>query len=404
MLICDFYVSYDEWAETKYYPYEGYDFLLGRDGCLYFLEANAVPAGIYVLSVITRMQYNDLPPYEKHLANDLVKFVDRFAEMVLIYYYYERGESPQTAIVTVPPHREGFLNPERIAISYALRRKGIRSWVVGKSKLIYENGFVYFLDPKNHEEIYPDLIIRRSFDFPKKVKQIVINPSEVGYITGSKIRTYKVISKLLDSLPELAKYVKIPFTLYSRSLNKVTRYVEEILEMGKRVVVKPASGSGGEGIIVINSKEELESKKGLLEKSARNKKYLMVQELILPAPILIKGNRYYAFDIRAYGFMGRLVGLHLRRAPIPIDTNSLDLDYYNVVSNVSAGGVPIIALMDRRSKKDLRFIRTKKYTLRMADKVFRTDDYVTIVGGELLRRIEYIVRVFSKAISSATSL
>ncbi|MHA1617427.1 MAG: ATP-grasp domain-containing protein [Candidatus Njordarchaeales archaeon] len=399
LILREFFATREEWARVKYYPYEGYDLLLGRDGYLYFLEANAVPAGIYVVSVIARIQGRFLPPYEKNLVKDVAKLVDRFVEMCLLHYYYERNEWPRTAMVTVPPHRESFLNPERIAISYALKRRGIKSWIVGKSKILARNSYAGFIDPETGNEVYPDLIIRRSFDFPKGLKQVVVNPSEVGYITGSKIRTYNVVTKLLNSNQELVKYLRIPLTWYSRSGNKILRYVEELLEMGKKAIIKPASGSGGKGIIVINSREELEAKKGEIEKEIQNGKYLLVQELVPIMPVLLSNNLHYAFDIRVYGFMGRLVSVHLRRAPAPINNGCLR--YENVVSNVSAGGSPILALIDPTSKESIRVVKSRGGVLRIADKTFQLDDHVVVIGGSLLKKLEVIVLELSKAISEA---
>ena len=50
--MCDNSVRFDaSYLESvKNYPYAGLDFLLDNEGRLVFIEANAVPGGIYVMS------------------------------------------------------------------------------------------------------------------------------------------------------------------------------------------------------------------------------------------------------------------------------------------------------------------------------------------------------------------
>ena len=97
----------------------------------------------------------------------------------------------------------------------------------------------------------PDMIIRRNTGFPKGLRQIVINTSETGLITGSKFRTYRFVKRYLDSMPQYKDIFRMPLTHYAKRVRNIRTIAEDMLREGKKVVIKPPNKSGMRGLRII---------------------------------------------------------------------------------------------------------------------------------------------------------
>ena len=384
-------ISYEEWTSVMNYPYAGLDFILSEDGQLYFIEANAVAGGIGVITTVYNRLRKYIPmklyPYNDHLS----MLVRLFAEASIIHHIFRTNTIPKKGIVTVPIARKGLLNLERRMIARELANYGVETYLVVSDKIRVKNNLI--TAEIGNKEIIPDIVIRRTLNFPKKIAQTVINPSEVGKITGNKWRTYKVVVEAIKNNEILRSTIRIPITFYAKNLAEIENRSRELLEMGKSVIIKPVKGQGGKGVLVIGGERELESKLSLLNKKT---KYL-VQEKIESLKI-IENNKPYAFDIRVYTYLGKLVGIQFRRAPHPITPKNSQLEF-QTVCNISAGGAFGLILMDNRFNGLVRYYGIPKNYIPFGDKLIETSQNVLIFGKKLMWRLNRASSELTKVFS-----
>ncbi|MCR8432743.1 MAG: hypothetical protein QXH55_02420 [Candidatus Korarchaeota archaeon] len=331
-----FEFSPQDWDAIKNYPYAGLDFLIDDNQNIVFLEANAVPGGISVMENVCKLILENAPGLRKFMPH--TEFVKLFTDAALTYYRIIKGGTPKLVLVTTPYKGDPVLMPERLSIVEEFKRRGVQAVICHRERYTVQDNKI--LLRAGSRFLCPDLIIRRNTIFPKNVSQPVINKSEVGLITGSKYRTYRIVSDFLSRQKEVA--LKIPETYFAKSVRKAITISEEILSRGKEVVVKPNKGERGKDIIFIRSASDAETK---LKRAFHSKRItLVVQERIQTLPFCREG-RQYVFDIRTYAYLGQFVGAHIRRSSVPIGSSSIE-DYG--VSNISHGGtyVPLLSTSD----------------------------------------------------------
>jgi len=388
------HLNYYDLTLTKNYPFAGYDFMIGSDGKLYFLEANAVAGGIFVIELVYKIIRKYLPSRLARLSENLGRLVEDFVKMSITFHTMLKNYLPKTAIVTIPVERLGLLNPEREYIAYVLRSYGLQSWTVPRTKFRIKNG--YLIADIDGMSVTPDIIIRKTINFPKNLKQVVINPSEVGKITGSKWKTYLVVQDLLKRKPYLQDILHLPLTFYAKNAYKALERARELLEMKKQAVIKPVRGQGGKGIVIIGDSDELEKKMCRLNEKG---KYI-VQEKIHPLYILSSDKYQYAFDVRVYAYLGEMAGIQIRRAPIPINLAEKNLEKA-LVSNISSGGTFVFVAMDYEYKGFIRYYKIPKKALPFGNRVINIDENVLIFGRDLLYKLRMIARELTIALSNA---
>lgn len=369
------------WDMVKNYPYAGLDFLLDSEYNLVFLEANAVPGGIYVMDRTNDIVRTIAPSIRKKISN--ISLVQSFVDMC-IYYYNKSSEqdSLRRAAITTPIAGAPLLMPERCSIADEFRRRNIEAFIVDRSKyFVKHNKFFVKVGAKN---IMPDIIVRRNTAFPKNIRQPTINKSEIGTITGSKFRTYRVIMKKLDTL------VRIPKTFYAKSLNRAIVLAEKMLEECDRIAVKPNKGEGGRGILFISNASDVESK---LKRMYRGKRIsLIIQEAIDVLKIKLN-NKQYVFDIRVYAYLGELVGLHIRRPGMPVGGSSAEK---SMISNISRGGRYIPVIMG----DSFEIMQWSNRVRRVYPfKNIFVDKYAVVFDYYLLKKLRYVSREIVKSIS-----
>ncbi len=372
------------WDSTKEYPYAGLDFLIDSEYNLVFLEANAVPGGIYVMDRTNDIIRSIAPSLRKKILS--INLVKSFVDMC-IYYHNKitNQDSLSTVIVTTPIAGSPLLMPERSSIAQEFKKRNIDAFIVDRSKyFVKRNDFFAKIGSKN---ILPDIIVRRNTSFPKNIRQPTINKSEIGIITGSKFRTYNVVMKKSATL---LSAIRIPKTFYAKDPNKALILAEEMLKECDEIVIKPNRGEGGQDILFISNISDVECK---LKRTYKGKKVsLLVQEAINTSKIRIDGKKY-AFDIRVYAYLGELVGLHIRRAVIPISSSKSEI---SMISNISRGGryVPVIA------GDSLNIIRWSNMTHRIYPfKKIIVDKYAAIFDECLFNKIKYATKEIVRSIS-----
>ncbi len=389
-------IPYTYWQKVKNYPFAGYDFIIGRDGHLYFIEANAIPGGLSVITHAYRLLKWHLPPRYRKLGSYLEKIVEMFAKMSIIHHVLNSGNMPRYAIITVPKDRKDLLNPEREYINYMLRAMGVKSWLVNLADCYVKDGKI-IAKINGEGDISPDLIIRRSSGLPKGLRQTVINPTEIGVITGNKQKTYDTIINAPNNRI-LNKIVRIPKTYYAKSPDDIIKYSREILDMGKPVIVKPINGKGGEDIIIIKNKEDITYK---IRHAKIRRKYL-VQEIVEPVPFPAHDGYVYAFDVRVYAFLGYLLAVQIRRAPFPLNVHgSINLTEKNIVSNISAGGTLGLVLLDPDFDGMIKYVNTPSKVLPLPHRRILIDGKVLVFGERLIRMLTMAVRELTIALSNA---
>ncbi len=374
------------WERVKYYPYAGLDFLLDEDMRPVFIEANAVPGGIRVMECVNRMIADTCPSLRhsiigKHPVSD-------FVDMCVEYHSAIMGSLPRVAAITSPISGAPLLMPERYSIAREFARRGIEAYIVDRSKYVVIDGSFYV--KAGRRLISPDIIVRRNTCFPKKIRQVVINRGEVGMITGSKYRTYRVVRQLLGA--HAGGGLRLPRTYFAKGQRQVIRKVKDILERSEIAVVKPNNGEGGRGIFFVRKLEDLKRRLTAFSDGTS----FVVQEFVHPASIRFDGEEYL-FDVRVYAYMGRLVGCHIRRAPCPVGRGNMELW---AISNISRGGryVPILV---GDSTELVRWSRTSRPVPEFQRII--VEKYAMILDRAIIRRIAKATRRIVEAISMSVA-
>ena len=353
-----------------YYPYASFDFLLGEDG-LYFIEANAVSAGLYYTEMLAKHVLMRRPDLKDNLTG--LTIMEDFIRLCSNYYLWLKGRRMRIMGISVPDSWKSYLGIERVELKRTAEKMGFKAvFVRKKSSAIIGSTLVSFEEGSG---VIPDLVVRRTFKFPVGIKQPVINPSEAGIVTGSKWRTYKAVREVTKIIPEL----KQPETHFVKNFNDLEEASLSIMDKGKEVVIKPSSEFGGRGITVIRNPTDLRT----LKNSINFTKPWIVQEKVRTYPIRFEDGRVYPFDIRAYAFNGRIAGVQVRRS------SSED----RIVTNISAGGHLAPLLLDGDEIGPVHIGRTE----------FRFPGRVIVVDGTgiiLDRRTSNLLREASVLISN----
>ncbi len=379
------------WKRVRNYPYAGLDFLLDEDLRLVFIEANAVPGGIYVMNRANKLIHESAPRLRSMIPR--TNYVRDFVRMSLVHYHFStQNNVPRKILITTPINGSLLLMPERVSILREFARVGIEAYIANRSKYYINSGVL--LVKLGSKLFVPDMVIRRNTCFPKGIRQPVINSSEIGIITGSKFRTYRIVCELLDKCGSLRKLLYVPRTYYSRSLDDAVDKVGKILKYSDIAVVKPNMGEGGRDIVFIKSvSSAMEKLRKLFRGGYRS---VVIQEMINAHKLSIDG-RSYVFDIRAYAYLGELVGFHGRRCPMPVHVGSME---GWAISNVSRGGkyLPILTgdgvYVAKWSEKQHRI-----YPFRG----IYVDKFALIIDYDLTKKLQLAVREIVIAISQSLS-
>jgi len=351
-----------------YYPYASFDFLLGEDG-LYFIEANAVSAGLYYTEMLAKHVARRRPDLMDNLIG--LTIMEDFIELCSNYHLWLTGKRLRTLGISVPDNWKSYLGIERIELKQTAEKMGFKAvFIRKKSSAIIGSTLVSF---EEGVEIIPDLVVRRTFKFPIGIKQPVINPSEAGIVTGSKWRTYKAVKEVIKMIPEL----KQPETHLVKSFDELEEASSSIISRGKEVVIKPSNEFGGRGITIIRNFNDLK----ILRNNIDFTKPYIVQERVRTYPIRFEDGKVYPFDMRVYALNGRIAGAQIRRS------SSED----KIVTNISAGGHLAPLLLDGDDIESVPIGRTE---FRFPNRVIIVDGVGVILDrrtSELLRRASMLI-------------
>lgn len=364
------------------YLYAGLDFMLDSELNLVFLEANAVPGGIYVMDRANNLLLDNKPSFRDKLIG--INLVEKLVLNSVEYYSKIRNTLPKFIVITTPLVGGLELMPERTKIMSKFQQLGFHATIVNRNKYLIKNNTLYV--KLGSRLLKPDLIIRRNTDFPKNLNQIIINRSEVGIITGSKIRTYNVVSRYIGKTPTF----RIPKTYYAKEKKDIFKYATKLLKEKKYVIIKPNRGEKGKGIYLVRDTNSINS---LIHNLPDNTSYL-IQEKI--EPYYIRGSEgKFIFDIRAYVFFGKFVGAHIRRAKNPVGIGSWD-DWG--ISNIASGGRYVPLLID----SIIDTIRWNKKPLPLKPfKSIIVDKYALVIDTKILRNLVEASEMIVNAINEA---
>ncbi len=343
----------------RYYPYASLDFVIGEEGVLYFLEANAVSGGLFYAMKLAEHVVRCRPDLREYFEDQL-RIVDLFIDLCEDYCSRSGFEMRKVAI-SVPEKWNAYMGMERRILRDRFRELGYRAFFVRKSEARYRGNLLCL------EDEVPDLIVRRTFKFPLGIAQPVVNPSEAGLGTENKWRTYKIVSKVLRDF----KLVKIPRTFLAKEKEELKEFLAERGE----AVVKLLKSYGGKGVRLVRSCDEI------LEWP------VLVQERVNVPPLFLDNGRLRNFDLRVYVFDGKVVGAHLRTCPRSLDSS--------FVSNVSSGGnlVPVALCGD-----ELRLEESEGLVLRYPKRDIIIEDSLLVLGEELSRELREASRRIVEAI------
>jgi glutathione synthase/RimK-type ligase-like ATP-grasp enzyme len=351
-----------------YYPYASFDFLLGEDG-LYFIEANAVSAGLYYTEMLAKHVARRRPDLRDNLIG--LTIMEDFIELCSNYHLWLTEKRLRTLGISVPDNWKSYLGIERIELKQTAEKMGFKAvFIRKKSSAIIGSTLVSF---EEGGEVIPDLVVRRTFKFPIGIKQPVINPSEAGIVTGSKWRTYKAVKEVTKMIPEL----KQPETHLVKSFDELEEASSSIISRGKEVVIKPSNEFGGRGITIIRNFNDLK----ILRNNIDFTKPYVVQERVRTYPIRFEDGKVYPFDMRVYALNGRIAGAQIRRS------SSED----KIVTNISAGGHLAPLLLDGDDIESVPIGRTE---FRFPNRVIIVDGVGVILDrrtSELLRRASMLI-------------
>ena len=157
-------------------------------------------------------------------------------------------------------------------------------------------------------------------------------------------------------------------------------------------VVKPNKGEGGKNIMFIKSISDAPQK---LKKVFRgSNRSVVIQEMINVYKLKMDG-KTYAFDIRAYGYLGELIGFHARRPPMPMHSGSMERW---AISNVSRGGMYLPVLVG----DGFNIVRwgIKPCRIYLFKNIY-VDKYSFMINTDLADRLQLATREIITAISQS---
>ena len=366
------------------FPFAGLDFMVDKNGKLVFLEANSIPAGAGITYYVSNLIQEKFIGKVMDLEDPNMDVLDI---LKLLLFKLLEWDTDSTILFTRPKNViKRFLEFDRFIISKYLRFYGFDVREKTLSELHIRDGVVYFRDGSS--VIAPDLIFRRVFGFPKKVRQYVFNPSEAGGITQNKFKVHEIIRNVARYSNDF--YQPIYFKVNNRA--QLIEALEDIFSMGKDAVIKPLNGYGGKEVKIIRNGSFV---KRLAE---RFKSYpLLVQEKIDTMPIESGDGSKYYFDIRSIVFGGKFAGFQLRRSSKPIDSYGND----KYITNVSAGGSYVHAFVGEVDIMGSRNLGFK--VLKIIDSSLNLDGNVAVFDYKFFKRLErasiLITRTLAREIS-----
>ena len=382
-----FKFDYQYWDAIKHYPYAGLDFLLDNEYNLVLLEANAVSGGIFVMEKASELILDTAPNLRPYLGT--IHFIKLFVDACLSFFRRLKARYPKSVLITTPVSGVPLLMPERYSIAHEFARRGIYAIVADRRRFTILDRSIYVRVGSRY--FRPDLIVRRNTSFPKNISQPIVNSSEVGLITGSKFRTYRVVRDYLEKIGNAP--FRLPETFFARNIDEAISISENLLSRGKEVVVKPNKGEKGQNIIFISSASDVEAK---LKRAFHSKEItLVVQEKIESLYFQREGSKY-VFDIRAYAYLGRFVGAHIRRAGIPVGEGTIE-EYG--VSNISRGGLYVPIIVTPEGPQVIRWGRRIRQIYLF--KSIKIDNYAFGLNPSLWRKLREATETAVRAIGYA---
>jgi len=318
--------------------------------------------------------------------------MDLFVDMCYKYYLLMRNMPPTRAIVTTPLNGSPILIPEHMSLVRKFRQRGVETYIVDRRQYHVRGNKLYV--GIGSKVWVPDIIVRRNTMFPKNLGQVVVNMSEVGIITGSKYRTYRIVRNYKKKMGGKDTF-RLPKSYFARNLNEALSKAEEILENHDGVVIKPNKGEGGRDIVFIRKLSELEEKARNLRK--RESSTFIVQEMINSYRLRL-GREKYLFDIRVYAFLGNFIGCHIRLPKIPFGKGNIESW---AISNISRGGRYLPVFFDNS-------ISVVKWGSRRRPippfKKIIIDNHALCLDKKILSDLIYAMRLIVEALSQAVDI
>ncbi|MBR9691309.1 hypothetical protein GOV06_00840, partial [Candidatus Woesearchaeota archaeon] len=231
---------------VKNYVFAGIDFILNKQGELYFIEANSSPG------VLKRYKkaYKHCRP-----VKELCVFLNKkYKKMAVISKKKWEGS------VVSKEFRKGFKG-ERYICDYK------------KNKKLMSRGDGHLIDTDGRK-IMPDVILRVAAGKPyaqEKAGIKIINPICILNITKDKIKTKKIIKKYTKIKTPKAFIVNKKSDIKKR-LNKN----KKLFSQG--FILKPQYGHKSEGVFIFHSYKDI-------PKNFRIKKPYLMEELIQPSDL-----------------------------------------------------------------------------------------------------------------------
>ncbi|MGQ4891615.1 MAG: hypothetical protein ACP6IP_03900 [Candidatus Njordarchaeia archaeon] len=372
-------------VELKF-PLAGLDFMLDKNGELYFLEANSVPAGAGVVHSISKFLKERHPSISSSCLDPNILILNHLfiAVKKLLNHNNGGGGNPRNVLVVVPKNKlSPILEYDRDIIIEFLKRKGIDVNVAKMCELKLKNGEVHYRGKTF--SFKPGLIYRRVFKFWKHVKQPVVNPSSIGKITQNKFEVHKIIDRYLSK----SIYFRQPKYFVAQNQQDAILKIKEIVEYYETAVLKPISGYGGKGIIFVNRGDNI-------DKMAAQLKYpILIQEKINSETFESTDGKRYIFDIRAFVIGGKFAGFQLRRSPTPIYSNKTS----KYITNICSGGAYVHPFICEG--ENFFSMKTGRKNMNFVDETFVLDGNIAVFSPKFYSRLanasEQIVRAISRA-------
>ena len=270
--------------KLKHYFFAGLDFMIDKNGKIYFIEANAKPAGAITYKRI----------YKKNKVRyELAKLIQKYKNPCVFYSKKDRKMLHQE---TNREYYNGLLN------------------YVPKLKLccIEDNRGSTLKDIKG-EKINPDCIFAYNHILPERLskERIVINSPLAAKVCNNKIYTFRALKH--------HNTINLPKTYVIHNQKEFRRLIGH-KEFKKGYVIKLIDGQEGKGVHVYAKNE----RKPIIRKIE------LLEERIIPKRIHM---RYW--DIRVFVINGRFIGGYLRESRGRVTNISQGAKAYKLGDNLS---------------------------------------------------------------------
>jgi len=327
------------------FSYAAIDFIIDENLDIYFLEANDLADGLYVLETLRVYLISKFPRLVNTIFKNglLLEFVDLFKKN---YEVFSKGDRlKRVAIIYHNKYKKCVQRDELIQIKETFISEGIDCEIYLPEELSMKSGFL--IDLKN--SFVPQAIFRRTSKLPLFIdKQLIINDPRIRYATANKYVTYNIVKEYSKSHNVL---IKQPQTVLVNDLSCALKAIEMFKKRFRSdiLVIKPVWLWGGQGVVftreVGDAKVKLKQFDKIIDPKFLNYfKPLLVQNFINSFKFQNFNNKYYIFEIRVFLFNLKIVGLIGRIPRYPFNPNKLIR--HSLLCNISGGGKWLPILID----------------------------------------------------------